>query len=283
MRIIIQAGLLAAYAAACATAEQVPVYVWGKTESVIPEALKQQQFSNSLHVDSVLQHLSQGLHNAKEKIVVFEHEHMPIQDMMHLKTHYNDLNTALNKAKSTFYSTAFPLTEEYTNNMITVNSPSEVDSVDCSKNNNKGPCVVLVRAEKMTNDVFTSVLDSFEKKFGDSYVGVWTSKAVAQTNAAVKSLRQHATNEKYGLNRKARSATIGSSANTNYGNGDITVGGPPGYEKDYRFLTPAIVMTLFIMSIIVGTIITGTTLMASIQAPVHFQDPKIPIVGKEGN
>jgi len=143
------------------------------------------------------------------------------------------------------------------------------------------PCVLLVHAsaEDMNNGFVGNVLEAV----GDNYIGVWTSKAVGQTKAAIKSLRQYAANSKYGLNRKTRSATIGSSANVNYGNGDVVVGGPPGYHNDHRFLTPAIVMTLVIMSVIVGTIIVGVTLMASIQAPVRFQDPKIPIVGKEGN
>lgn len=257
--------------------QQVPCYVWG---SSIPTDLKTLQFSPTLSMDAVLSQLVQR----KNRVVVFEHEHMPIQDMMNLKRHFNNINNALDTADDLFYSTALPRTNEYGGIIVETSVPSDVKNVKCQSDSS---CIILVRvdeSEENTNEFVGKMLGSFENIYGqDNFIGVWTSKGVRQTEAANKSLRQYAVNKKYGLNRNTRSATIGSSANENYGSGKIVNGGPPGYDKDYRYLTPAIIMTLVIMFVFVGATIIATTLMASIQAPVRFQDPKIPIVGKEGN
>lgn len=176
----------------------------------------------------------------------------------------------LNKASDSFATTAIPLDNyirDVADSFYDIHDLEHLEKVVCDENE---PCVVVIRATNASADLIKSIFERISAVFGSKhYHTLWTTKRVKGSNLVTL---QH--NEGRYLSRNRR------SVDGNNNNKAVRFD-KMGYSTDYKLLSPALIQGLIVGFIFISLFIMGVMGMVSLQAPVRYQDAKIPTVGKE--
>jgi len=183
----------------------------------------------------------------------------------------SQLQSVFNQLSDSFTTTAIPLDNyirDVANTFYDVKDLKELDDVVCNQNE---PCVVVMRVTKATPALIKSIFEKISSLFDNEHFHtLWTTKKVEGSDVVTL---QHNDGQYLSRNRQRRAV--------NDNNKQAPRNDKMGYSTDYKLLSPAIIQGIIVGFIFISLFVMGVVGMLSLQAPVRYQDAKIPTVGKE--